>query len=52
VALNGCCSSSCKDILILDDEEQKKLRKGQDKGRNVFNKAKSRMESLHHKLES
>jgi hypothetical protein len=33
-------------------EEQKKLRKGQDKGRNVFNKAKSRMESLHHKKES
>ena len=38
--LNGCCSSSCKEMLTLDVEEQKKLRKGQDKGRNVFNKAK------------
>jgi UPF0176 protein len=47
--LNACCSISCKDMLTLDEEEQKKLRKGQDKGRNVCNKAKSRMESLHQK---
>jgi UPF0176 protein len=50
--LNACCSSSCKEMLTLDVEEQKKMRKGQDKGRNVFNKAKSRMESLHQKKEA
>ena len=38
----GCCSKECQDIVHLPIEEQKKLRTGIDKGRNVFNKSKSR----------
>jgi UPF0176 protein len=38
----GCCSETCMHILDLPDEERKKLRAGKDKGRNIFNKAKSR----------
>jgi UPF0176 protein len=34
---NGSCSEDCRSISILDIESQKKLRKGIDKGRNVFN---------------
>ncbi|HEV7620313.1 MAG TPA: rhodanese-related sulfurtransferase, partial [Flavisolibacter sp.] len=36
---DGCCSKECKDILHLPAEEQKMVRKGIDKGRNVFNKS-------------
>jgi UPF0176 protein len=38
----GCCSKECFDIIHLPDEERKKLRKGIDKGRNVFNKSRIR----------
>lgn len=38
----GCCSQDCQDFIHLPAEEQKKLRSGIDKGRNVFNKARSR----------
>ena len=38
----NCCSKECQDIIHLTIEEQKKLRAGVDKGRNVFNKAKVR----------
>lgn len=38
----GCCSKECQDVIHLPLEEQKKLRSGIDKGRNVFNKSKSR----------
>jgi UPF0176 protein len=44
---NGCCSNECRDVLQLDDATQKTLRKGKDMGRNIFNKSKTRMESLH-----
>jgi UPF0176 protein len=43
----GCCSNECRDVLQLDDATQKTLRKGKDMGRNIFNKSKARMESLH-----
>lgn len=36
----GCCSTACKEVLELPEEEQKILRKGIDKGRQVFNKSK------------
>ncbi len=36
----GCCSAACKEVLELPEEEQKILRKGIDKGRQVFNKSK------------
>lgn len=36
----GCCSTACQDFIHLPEEEQKLLRSGIDKGRNVFNKSK------------
>ena len=39
----GCCSKECQDFIHLPEEEQKELRKGIDKGRNVFNKSKARI---------
>ena len=44
--LSNCCSASCKDFIMKDESEQKILRKGVDKGRNIFNKSKKRMEEL------
>ncbi|HEY1872623.1 MAG TPA: hypothetical protein VGG71_16295, partial [Chitinophagaceae bacterium] len=38
----GCCSKECLDVIHLPLEEQKKIRSGIDKGRNVFNKSKTR----------
>lgn len=38
----GCCSIECRDFIRLPEEEQKRLRSGIDKGRNVFNKSRSR----------
>ena len=43
---DGCCSKECRDFIHLPAEEQKKLRKGTDKGRNVFNKSKARLAEL------
>lgn len=40
---DGCCSKECQDFIHLPEDEQKKLRSGIDKGRNVFNKSKSRL---------
>jgi UPF0176 protein len=39
-AYMGTCSTSCKEFIQLDEEQQKLLRKGIDKGRNVFNKSR------------
>lgn len=44
--MKSTCSKECYDFIHLPIEEQKLLRKGIDKGRNVFNKSKSRMEAL------
>lgn len=38
----GCCSKECQDFIHLPDDEQKKQRKGVDKGQNIFNKSRSR----------
>lgn len=40
------CSTECRDFIHLPAEEQKKLRAGTDKGRNVFNKSKSLTDKL------
>jgi UPF0176 protein len=40
------CSSGCYNFIHLPEEEQKKQRSGIDKGRNVFNKSKKRLEGL------
>jgi UPF0176 protein len=45
-ALSGCCSADCLEIIKLPEPEQKEARKGMDKGRNIFNKSKQRMNSL------
>lgn len=37
-----CCSTECQDVIHLPEEEQKALRKGQDKGQNIFNKSRRR----------
>jgi UPF0176 protein len=46
VKFDGCCSSACQTIIHLPEEEQKLQRKGIDKGRNIFNKSKQRIDSL------
>ena len=40
---DGCCSKECQDFIHLPLEQQKELRKGIDKGRNVFNKSRARL---------
>ncbi len=37
---NKCCSSKCRDIIHLPEDQQKQLRRGINKGRNIFNKSK------------
>ena len=39
--LNGCCSEACKEIIALPVEAQKQIRKGINKGRQVFKKGRS-----------
>ncbi len=41
--MEGTCAQECLDFIHLPAEVQKKMREGVDKGRNVFNKAKSRL---------
>lgn len=41
-----CCSDECMQVLQLPEEERKHLRKGIDKGRNVFNKSRSRLRPI------
>lgn len=43
VKFENCCSKDCQDFIHLPEEEQKRKRSGIDKGRNVFNKSRSRM---------
>lgn len=42
VAFEGTCSSECLEFIHLPEEEQRERRAGIDKGRNIFNKARSR----------
>lgn len=44
--MEGTCSTECLHFIHLPEEEQKKRRSGIDKGRNVFNKSKSRLAKL------
>lgn len=39
----GCCSKDCQDFIHLPLEQQKELRKGVDKGSNIFNKSRARL---------
>ena len=38
--MEGCCSKACKDFIHLPIDQQKELRKGKDKGANIFSKSK------------
>ena len=38
-----CCSKECKDFIHLPEEQRAELRKGIDKGRNIFNKSRHRL---------
>jgi UPF0176 protein len=42
----GCCSAECKDIIALPVEEQKQVRKGINKGRQVFKKGRKLKDQL------
>jgi UPF0176 protein len=46
IQLNDCCSEECKEFISLPEEIQKEKRKGQDKGRNIFNKSKQRIHAI------
>lgn len=39
---NGCCSEECSTVVQLPLEQQKELRKGKNKGANIFNKSRLR----------
>ncbi len=39
----GCCTQACTDIVHLPIEQQVELRKGIDKGQQIFNKSKQRL---------
>lgn len=43
---NGCCSTECHETIQLPEEVQLEKRRGIDKGRNVFNKSRSRIKPL------
>lgn len=42
-AMEGCCSKDCIDFMRLPEAEQKEKRKGIDKGRNIFSKARYKL---------
>ncbi|MGG7034843.1 MAG: rhodanese-related sulfurtransferase [Flavobacterium sp.] len=40
-AMEGCCSSTCVDVIHLPEEEQKAIRRGAKNGNMIFKKGKS-----------
>jgi UPF0176 protein len=40
---DGCCSTECHETIHMPLERQKQIRKGIDKGQNIFNKSKVRL---------
>ena len=42
-AYDGCCSEECKETIHMPAERQEQIRKGIDKGQNIFNKSKVRL---------
>lgn len=41
-----CCSKECQDFIHLPKEVQKEIRKGSEKGQNIFNKSRRRNISM------
>jgi UPF0176 protein len=44
---NGCCSDECRQIISLPDDQQREIRKGVNKGRQVFKKGRKLKEQTH-----
>lgn len=42
----NCCSNECREVMHLPSEVRKSLRKGKDKGQNIFNKSRRRYHAL------
>ncbi|TMO79791.1 hypothetical protein CWC12_20425, partial [Pseudoalteromonas ruthenica] len=42
-SFEGCCSQECKDTIHLPLERQAAIRKGIDKGQQIFNKSSARL---------
>ncbi len=42
VKYEGCCTETCRETIHLPPEDQQKLRAGNMKGRNVFNKSRKK----------
>jgi UPF0176 protein len=43
---NGCCSVECKEIIELPAEKQKEIRRGINKGRQVFKKGRVSLKAI------
>jgi UPF0176 protein len=43
IRYDKCCSVECQQFIQLPEESRKDLRKGVDKGRNIFNKSRARL---------
>lgn len=41
-AFNSCCSTTCKEIINLPADQQKEIRRGVNKGRQVFKKGRTK----------
>lgn len=41
-SFEDCCSKECQDFIHLPSEQQKEIRRGIDKGQNIFNKSRRR----------
>ncbi len=39
--MHGCCSDECRHVVQLPEKERRKLRKGGDHGRMIFNKSRN-----------
>lgn len=42
-AMDGCCSTACKETIHMPVERQKEIRKGVENGQNIFNKSQVRL---------
>lgn len=42
-AMDGCCSTACKETVHMPVERQKEIRKGVENGQNIFNKSQARL---------
>jgi UPF0176 protein len=48
----GCCSTECKEVIMLPVEKQREIRQGVNKGRQVFKKGRALKEAHNHASET